>query len=153
MACVCPLVGEAGPEAGEGSLVSRVRAQLVPGQMLACLCMDCVHRLQGYSCPEAFFCLMVGEAGPKAREGSLVGGPWILGLLPAHWYVELSPKVSGCRALGVLCLLPAHWCVEPGLRCSCGQDYVQERLWTQRISRQPICRWVGLCPCQVSCLA
>ena len=26
---------------------------------------------------------------------------WILGLVPAHWWVELDPGVSGDRALGV----------------------------------------------------
>ena len=44
-------------------------------------------------------CLLVSEIWPEAQEGSLVGGPAFLCLLSAHWYAELSPKLSGYRAL------------------------------------------------------
>ena len=45
------------------------------------------------------FCQLVSEVWPEAQEGSLVGGPAFLGLLSAHWYADLSPKLSGYRAL------------------------------------------------------
>lgn len=35
-----------------------------------------------------------------------------LGLLPAHWWVEAGPEISGCRTLGVLKLSSTHWWVE-----------------------------------------
>lgn len=69
-----------------------------------------------------------GKAGPEARAGSLVGGAQvqqILGLLPAHWWAELGPRVSGCRSLGVPCLVPVHWFVGLGPRPSGGQRCVQ----------------------------
>lgn len=51
-------------------------------------------------------CPLVGEAGPKVRCGSLMGGARaqeILGLVSAHWLTELCPVVSG------------HWsCSGPG---------------------------------------
>ena len=56
----------------------------------------------------------MGEAGPKARAGSLEGrarAQGILGLVSAHWWVELGPRVSGWRSLGVPGLVPAHWFV------------------------------------------
>ena len=63
----------------------------------------------------------MGEAGPKALAGLLV----ILGLVPAHWWVELGPQFSECRALGVPGLVLAHWNVGLGLGPSGGQGCVQ----------------------------
>ena len=43
-------------------------------------------------------CPLVGEAGPEARTGSLQGRTRVqgfLGLVPAHWLVELGPGPSG----------------------------------------------------------
>ena len=76
-------------------------------------------------CPVTGVCPLVGEAGPEARAGWLVGGA--------------RPHVSGFRALGVPGLVPAHWCVELDLQPSGGQGCVQGQLWTQGVLRQPAC--------------
>ena len=47
MAGVCPLVGEAGPEARAGLLVAGAGAQPVPGHDLASWWVGQIHRLQG----------------------------------------------------------------------------------------------------------
>ena len=70
----------------------------------------------------------MGEACPEARAGSLVGGARDWGLVPAHWWLELGPGVSGCRALEVPGLVLMHWCVGPGSGPSNGQGCVQGRL-------------------------
>ena len=47
---------------------------------------------------ESSACPLVGEAGPEARAGSVEGRArpqGILGLVPAHWWVELGPGPSG----------------------------------------------------------
>ena len=73
----------------------------------------------------------------EAAADQLVGrartqGTW--GLTSASWRVELVPRVSGCRVLGVLGLVPACWCVWLHLVPSGGQGHVQVRLWAQ-----PVC--------------
>ena len=71
----------------------------------------------------------MAEGGPEAIAGLLVGGPraqGILGLLAAHWWSELGPGVSDCKALNVLGLVPVHWYVQPGPGPSGRQGYVQE---------------------------
>ena len=43
-------------------------------------------------------CPLVAEAGPEARTGFLKGSiqaQGILGLVPAHWWMELGPGPSG----------------------------------------------------------
>ena len=67
--------------------------------------------------------------------------------------MELCPRVSGWRALRVPCLVSLHWCVGLGPEPSGEQGHVQGQLWAQGFLRQPVCRWVGLCPHLVSCLA
>ena len=85
------------------------------------------------------WCLtLVVEAGPKARAGLLVGGAktqGIWGLTSTRWWAELLPRVSGCRALGVLGLVPAGWCVGLGPVSFGGQGYVQGCLWPQEVLR------------------
>ena len=36
------------------------------------------------------------------------GALGVLGLMPAHWWAELGPRISGCRALGVPGLVPVN---------------------------------------------
>lgn len=60
----------------------------VPGQSLGCWWVDCIHRLQGCSLLVAGFCLLMGEAGTKARVGlkeGCTGAQVIVGLVLAHW--------------------------------------------------------------------
>ena len=60
----------------------------VPGQSLACWCVGCIYRLQGYDFLVAGIYPLMGEAGTKARAGLQEGGAGaqgILGLMPAHW--------------------------------------------------------------------
>lgn len=32
-------------------------------------------------------------------------------MVPAHWWVELGPRASGCRVLEILGLVPGPWCL------------------------------------------
>ena len=100
--------------------------------------------------------LLVDEAGPKARAGWLVGvarAQGVLGIIPAHWWMEVVPRVSGCRALEVLGLVPAYWYVGLGPGPTGGHGHVQGKVWAQGVLRQPVCWYVGLCPCPAGCLA
>ena len=70
-------------------------------------------------------------AGPWGSQGWYVsplmgraGAQGVLGMVPAHWWVELGPRVSGCRALAVPALVPAHCCVGLGPGPSGGQGHV-----------------------------
>ena len=65
-------------------------------------------------------CLFVGKAGPEARASHLWVESEILVLISAHWWMELGPLVSGCRALGVPDLVPVHWHVRPDPGASVG---------------------------------
>ena len=52
-----------------------------------------------------------GTAGSEAIAGSLKGRTRvqvILGLVPAHWWVELGPRVSGWRSW--------IWCLHTGMQ-------------------------------------
>lgn len=51
------------------------------------------------------------ETEPEARACILEAGPGILGLAPAHRWIELAPGVSGCRTVGAPGLLD---CRTPG---------------------------------------
>ena len=73
-------------------------------------------RLWGGDGPEAGVCLLVRGAGAQ----------WVLGLMPAHWWAELGPRVSGCGALGVPALVPACWCGGPRSESSDGCGLVGE---------------------------
>lgn len=42
----------------------------------------------------------------------------VSGLVLTHWWAELGPWVSGCRALGVLRLVPPLWWVVLDLRAT-----------------------------------
>lgn len=55
-------------------VVGMAGAQLIPRLVLACWWMGWVCRLQGYGFSGAANCPLVGEAGPEARNGSVVGG-------------------------------------------------------------------------------
>ena len=93
-------------------------------------------------------CPLVGEAGPKANTGSLECGAWdqeIMGLVPAHWLVELCPRVSSWRVLRVSSLVSAHWCVGPSLGPSPVQGHVRGQMSAQWLLRQPVHWGVGLC--------
>ena len=73
-----------------GSLVVRVRAQLVPGQGLACLVGMLCHLLQDCGFLMSAVCPLVVEAGPEARAGFLEGrvraqGFWGWCLPPGGW--------------------------------------------------------------------
>ena len=48
------------------------------------------------------------ETEPEARMCILEVGPGILGLAPDHKWIELAPRVSGCRTLGAPGLAPVH---------------------------------------------
>lgn len=48
------------------------------------------------------------DSEPEARACILEVGPGILGLAPAHRWIELAPGVSGCRTLGAPGLAPVH---------------------------------------------
>lgn len=59
-----------------------------------------VFRLQGYSFPWVCLCLLVGDAGPKARSrimGSGAKAQEMLGLVPAHsvWSWVLGSMAAG----------------------------------------------------------
>ena len=99
----------------------------------------------------------MGQAGPQATAGSLVGEVWsqgILGPVLAHWWMKLGPGVCGYRSLlGVLGLVPVHRCVGLGAGPSGGHGCVQGQLWAQGFLMQPVCLWMGLCHCPVSSLA
>ena len=51
-------------------------------------------------------------------------GPGILGLVSAHFWVDLCPRISGHRNLMVPDLLHVHWCVGPASGPSHGQGLV-----------------------------
>ena len=51
--------------------------------------------------------------------------------MPAHWWVELVPEVSGYSALWVLGLVSAHWFVGPSFEPSGVQDQALGWLWAQ----------------------
>lgn len=98
-----------------------------------------VCRLQGCSFPWACLCLLVADAGPKARAGSLGSGAKaqeILRLVPVH-SVELGPGVDGCRALGLPGLGPVRWCVQPGPGPSGGQGVFRASCGLREALRQP----------------
>ena len=68
------------------------------GKDQACWWADHVQRLQDYGFLASGVCPLVGEAGLEVRADSLEGrarAQGILGLVPAHWWVELSPGPSG----------------------------------------------------------
>ena len=79
-----------------------------------------VFRLQGYSFPWVCLCLLVGDAGPKARSR-------IMG--------------SGAKAQEMLGLVPAHsvwsWCVQPGPGPSGGQGVFRASCGLREALRQP----------------
>lgn len=81
------------------------------------------------------------------------GAQVILSLVPAHWCMDLGPRVSGYSVLWVPITAPAHWCLGPDSWSSSGQGHVQGCLWAQKVLRQPICWWVVLDPWPVNCLA
>ena len=91
--------------------MDRAKVQVAPEQMLACWLLGWVPRQWSCCFSGAIFCLLVGEVRPKARAGSLWVESGILGLVPAHWYVELGPGASGWRACGswVYCLCNGVW--------------------------------------------
>ena len=66
----------------------------------------------------------MGEDSPRVEQACWWEGPKILRLVFAHCWVELGPKVSGCRALGVLDPVLAPWCMGPGLGPSSEQGCV-----------------------------
>lgn len=76
----------------------------------------------GYGSPGAVVCQLVGEAKVQG----------IPGLVPAHWWVECCPWVSGTGAGSLVC-----WRTGPG---------PWGWLWAQGFLRQLGCWWVGLCP-------
>ena len=115
--------------------MGKAGAQLVPGQDLACYCVDWVLRLWGCECSVAHVHLLVSEAGLKARAGWV--GPGILWKGSVYWWVKLSPGVSECKALGVPVFVLALWCVGPGPGHFGGQDCVQWWLWAQGVLRHP----------------
>lgn len=70
-AVICPLAGEVGLKAREGSLVNKTGVRPVPGQGPACWWVGCNCRLQTCGFPVAGVCPLVGKARPKARAGSI----------------------------------------------------------------------------------
>ena len=71
--------------------------------------VDCSH-------PRAGVHMLVGRSGAQQ----------VLGLVPAHWWVELGLGVSDRRALGILALLPAPWISQ----CGICMDRVLGLWWT-----------------------
>ena len=127
--------GPAGPNVGAGLLTWEL------GPQAAGLPLSCTGA-----------CLLVGEAGPAARAGLLVAEAGDSGSGACCWWEELDPRVSVCRVLGVRGLVPAHRCVGPGPWPLGGQSCPGKGV-NLEVLRQPVCSWVGLCPCPVSCLA
>ena len=62
-----------------------------------------------------------------------------MGLVLVHWWVEMGPRVSGYRALGVLGLVQAHCCVGTGPGPSDGQGPVLGWWSAQGDLRQQAC--------------
>ena len=48
---------------------------------------------------------------PRLEQACCWAEPNILGLVPAQWWVDVCPGVSGCRAQRVPGLVPVQWCV------------------------------------------
>lgn len=83
----------------------------------------------------------MGETAPRTRAGSLVGrgrAQGILNLVPAHFWMKLGPRVSGCRLLESLGIVPVHWYMGPGPGPSVEQNLLQGQLWGEGVLRQPI---------------
>ena len=126
------------------------------------------HLLRGPRCLGVGIGLLVGGAGAQgllwlvpahcclslvpglvpthrwAEPGPRVSGCRALGVLelvcwltgaPAHWWAELGPRVSGCRSPEFPGLVPDHWCIGPGPRPSGGQGHVPSWLWAQEVLR------------------
>ena len=72
-----------------------------------------------------------------------------LGVVSSCLWVELGPRVSGCRTLVVPQLVLMHWYVWPG---SGRQGHFMGWLWAKEVLRQLTYWWVGLCPCLASYL-
>lgn len=66
----------------------------------------------------------------------------VLGLLADHWWVDLSPRVSGYRILESWGLVPVHWYVGSHSGPSGGLGCVQGWLWAQEVLRQSDCWYV-----------
>ena len=100
--------------------------------------------------------MLVGKDGVQGAWGLMRacwGVSWIMGLVLAHWWAELGPRVSGCRALGIPRLVPVYWYVGLCPGPSGGQRQVLGQLWAQGVLRQQACWWVRLCLYPASCLA
>lgn len=104
-----------------GLLVGRARAQLVPGQDLACS-----GWIGSAGCGTVVFLYLVSAPWWVRLIQRLVQGSWTAGLVPGHCWVELrlSPLV--------------------GSSVSRGRVWRWLRAW--KVFRQTVCRWVELCP-------
>lgn len=83
----------------------------VPGLGLACWCAGWILRRQaggqlwswGWCVPSGRWGHFLGDPRPGAPTHQCIKlSPVVLWLVPVHWWVVLSPRVSGGRALWVL---------------------------------------------------
>ena len=96
-----------------------------------------------------------GLGCPKYGVGLLVSGvgswgSWLRGLKCLSAGIGLLDRAE---AQGIPGLVPAHWWVEPGPEVSGGQGRIPGQLWAQGGLGQQACWWVGLCLCPASILA
>lgn len=136
------MVCEAGPKAKAGSLVGPSQSQGWCGLLVGGLCLQAMElQFPGAGCSP-----LVDETCPESRAGSLVGKPGDSGAGSAHCLWSCIPRSLVVGPWGVLGLVPVQWCVGPGPGPSAAQGHVQGRLWVQRLLRQSVSWWVGLCP-------
>ena len=80
---------------------------------------------------ELFVSLLVGGFRSQGVLKPVPAHWWVrlvLGLVPAHSWLEPGSEVSGCRVLGIPGLVLVHWCVGLGPRPSGEQGHILEWL-------------------------
>ena len=144
-------------EARVGPLLSGVGAQCVPGLVLACWLLGWVLPGQAAGLQISWgWCLPTGGWGWSQGYSRLAGwgqGPGdsgagacpLMNRLGSQGLWLQGPGGPGSSACALVCGVGswAFWSAGP---CP-GQ------LWAQGALNQPVCWWVGLCPCPFCCLA